>query len=147
MARAKKDRAVLSAILKTSLDGIIVINERGTIVHFNEAAEKIFGYDREEAIGWNVVLLMPESRREIYSVALARFFRTGEPRISGKGRRLLGQRSDGSEFPMELAVCSAYRNGSQRLFVGIVRPLESPIEKTVQAPLRLVQTTPQQLPW
>ena len=114
-------KAVLGAILAHSFDGIIVVDERGNIVSFSKASERIFGYRSEEVIGWNIVLLMAESQREGYSVALARYFRTGETRISGPGRQVLGQRKDGTTFSMELAVTDAGRQDPHRLFVGIVR--------------------------
>jgi two-component system sensor kinase FixL len=116
--------ALLRAILETSPDGLITIEENGVIQSFNPAAERMFGYDAAEVIGRNVSCLMPSPYREEHDAYLARFLRTGEKRIIGIGREVLGQRKDGGIFPMELAVGEVRAEG-HRLFAGFVRDVSA----------------------
>ena len=116
--------ALLRAILETSPDGLITIDEHGTIQSFNPAAERMFGYDTAEVVGRNVSCLMPPPYREEHDGYLARYLRTGEKRIIGIGREVLGQRKDGTIFPMELAVGEVRAKG-RRLFAGFVRDVSA----------------------
>lgn len=109
----------MRAIVSTAVDGIITIDEFGTIDSFNAAAERLFGYSAAEIIGQNVRLLMPSPYREAHDGYLARYRATGETRIIGRGRELLGQRKDGSTFPLELAVGEMWLGG-KRYFAGFV---------------------------
>ncbi len=84
--------ALLRAILETSPDGLITIDEDGSIQAFNPAAERMFGYAAAEVIGRNVACLMPRPYRDEHDAYLERFLRTGEKRIIGIGREVLGQR-------------------------------------------------------
>ncbi len=116
------EAALLRSILDTVPDAMIVIDEYGIIQFFSSAAERLFGYSAEEARGQNVKLLMPPPYREEHDGHLARYRRTGERRIIGIGRIVVGQRKDGSTFPMELAVGETSQ-ARQRLFTGFVRDL------------------------
>jgi two-component system, LuxR family, sensor kinase FixL len=116
--------ALLRAILETSPDGLITIDENGIVQSFNPAAERMFGHNAAEVIGRNVSCLMPSPYREEHDVYLERFLRTGEKRIIGIGREVLGQRKDGTIFPMELAVGEVRAEG-QRLFAGFVRDVSA----------------------
>jgi two-component system sensor kinase FixL len=109
--------ALLRAILETSPDGLITIDEDGIIQSFNPAAERMFGYHAAEVIGRNVSCLMPAPYREEHDGYLARFLRTGERRIIGIGREVPGQRKDGTIFPHELTV-GEVKAGGRRLFAG-----------------------------
>ncbi|MBC7952795.1 MAG: PAS domain S-box protein [Rhodospirillaceae bacterium] len=111
-----------SAILDAAVDGIITIDKNGCIETFNAAAERIFGYGRDEVIGRNVKTLMPEPYQSEHDGYLAAYKATGKPRIIGTGREVQGRRKDGSTFPMDLAVGES-RNGDRRLFAGIVRDI------------------------
>jgi two-component system sensor kinase FixL len=111
--------ALLRAILETSPDGLITIDEVGVIQSFNPAAERMFGYHAAEVIGRNVSCLMPDPYREEHDGYLERFRRTGEKRIIGIGREVLGQRKDGTIFPVELAVGQVQAAGRQ-FFAGFV---------------------------
>jgi len=116
------ESALLRSILETVPDAMIVIDEQGTVRFFSTAAERLFGYTADEVGGHNVRILMPPPYREQHDGYLDRYRRTGERRIIGIGRVVVGQRKDGSTFPMELSVGEANQTG-QRLFTGFVRDL------------------------
>ena len=109
--------AHLTSILDTVPDAMIVIDERGIIHSFSSAAERLFGFAPAEVIGTNIKRLMPTPYRENHDGYLERYLRTGERRIIGIGRLVVGERKDGSTFPMELAV-GEMRSSNQRFFTG-----------------------------
>lgn len=114
--------AHLTSILDTVPDAMIVIDEAGTMRSFSSAAERLFGWTAAEAIGRNVSMLMPSPDREAHDGYLERYYRTGERRIIGKGRIVVGERKGGATFPMELAVGEMQTAGA-RFFTGFVRDL------------------------
>jgi two-component system sensor kinase FixL len=114
--------AHLQSILDTVPDAMIVIDERGLMRSFSSTAERLFGWTAAEALGRNVSMLMPSPQRELHDSYLERYYRTGERRIIGLGRVVVGERKDGSTFPMELAV-GEMRNEEGRFFTGFVRDL------------------------
>jgi two-component system, LuxR family, sensor kinase FixL len=114
--------AHLQSILDTVLDAMIVIDERGAIHSFSTAAERLFGYRPAEVAGQNIKMLMPSPYRESHDGYLERYLRTGEKRIIGIGRVVVGERKDGSTFPMELSV-GEMRSSNQRYFTGFIRDL------------------------
>src|SRR5215472_15330378 len=118
----RESEARLRAILDTAVEGIITIDEKGIIESFNLAAERTFGYRAEEAIGRNVSMLMPMPYRRDHDGFIAAYLRTGQARIIGIGREVVGQRKDGTTFPMELSV-SEVRLENRRLFTGFVRDI------------------------
>lgn len=126
MAAATKEvlarEAHLASILNTVPDGMIVIDTRGIIQSFSRTAERLFGHKAEEVIGRNVKILMPSPYREGHDGYLGRYLATGERRIIGIGRLVVGERKDGSTFPMELAVGEMH-SGDRRFFTGFVRDL------------------------
>lgn len=110
------------SVVNHVIDGIISINEQAIILSFNPAAEKLFGYHADEVMGHNVSMLMPEPYKSQHDGYVHRYIETGERRIIGIGREVLGRRKDGSIFPMELAV-SEFHLGGRRYFTGIVRDI------------------------
>ena len=118
----RRREALLGSILDTAPDALIVIDAQGVIRSFSTAAERLFGYRRHEVVGGNVSMLMPSPYREEHDGYLARYLATGERRIIGVGRVVIGERKDGSTFPMELAVGEVGETDT-RLFTGFVRDL------------------------
>jgi len=116
------EQARLKSIVETAVDGIITIDERGFIDSFNAAAEQLFGYSADEVIGHNVSILTPAPYKERHDGYLAKYVETGIKNIIGVGREVVGQRKDGSRFPMRLSV-GEFWLGDQRRFTGIVHDL------------------------
>ena len=119
----EKSQNQLKAIINTAIDGIIMINEHGEIQGFNPAAEKIFGYSREEVLGKNVKLLMPEPARGEHDGYINRYLKTGQARMIGRrGSELIASRKNGELFPLEISL-SEMVLGGLRYFVGITRDI------------------------
>jgi two-component system, LuxR family, sensor kinase FixL len=114
--------AHLTSILETVPDAMVVIDERGAMQSFSSAAERLFGYRAADMIGKNVKMLMPSPYREAHDGYLTRYLHTGERRIIGIGRVVVGERKDGSTFPMELSVGEMNAN-NRRFFTGFIRDL------------------------
>jgi len=110
------------SIVDTVPDAIIVIDAAGTVESFSPAAERLFGYGSAEVVGQNVKMLMPPPYRDAHDGYLARYMRTGERRIIGIGRIVVGQRKNGETFPMELGV-GEFASPSGNFFTGFVRDL------------------------
>ena len=137
----------LSAYLEAAIDCVIVADASGRIVEFNPAAERTFGYSREEALGRTMAeLIVPPSLRERHTAAFARFVKTREGSMLGRRVELTGMRADGSEFPVELAlsqveaepvlICGALRD------ISATKRAESHLRELAeeQAALRQVAT-------
>ena len=118
----EESEARTRTILQTAVDAIITIDEAGHIESMNPSAEELFGYKSAEVIGQNVKMLMPEPYRHEHDGYLNNYLTTGQKRIIGIGREVIGLRKDGSTFPMDLAV-SEVKLGHRRLFTGIVRDI------------------------
>jgi PAS domain S-box-containing protein len=109
----------LAATLNTLIEGVICIDERGTIEAFNPSAEKLFGYDAEEVVGQNVRCLMTAQDSAQHDHRISDYLNTGDAKIIGLGREVVGQRKDGSIFPMMLGIGEMEIDG-HRKFVGTV---------------------------
>ncbi|MBT5811396.1 MAG: PAS domain S-box protein, partial [Rhodospirillaceae bacterium] len=127
------EKARLGAVLNTVVEGIVTIDAQGVIETFNPAAEHIFGYTASEVIGRNVKILMPEPYHGEHDGYLHSYVKTGDAKVIGIGREVIGQRKDGSTFPMELAV-SEMAVAGERMFTGIVRDITA--RKQAEAELR-----------
>lgn len=117
-----KSESHLAQVLGAVVDGIITSDERGNIQVFNPAAEKIFGYGAEEAVGKSLNMLMPPSEAHDHDLHLANYDQTGKATIIGFGREVMGRRKDGSEFPIDLAISELEIDG-KRMFTGVVRDI------------------------
>ncbi|MBY0564610.1 MAG: PAS domain S-box protein [Hyphomonadaceae bacterium] len=129
--------AQLRSIFDTAPDALIVIDEAGAIQSYSAAAERMFGWTASEAFGRNINMLMPSPYREAHDGYVQRYLKTGERRIIGIGRIVVGERKDGTTFPMELAV-GEVRSERGRLFTGFVRDLSE--RQAREARLQELQT-------
>lgn len=121
LARHKSERQ-LAQILNAVVDGIITIDNRGTVQMFNPAAEKIFGYSASEVLGKTINMLMPPNEAAHHDAHMQRYETSGKANIIGFGREVMGMRKDGTHFPIELAVNEVEIDG-KRLFTGVVRDI------------------------
>ena len=101
---------------------MIVIDERGIVMSFSAAAERLFGYAAVDVIGRNVSMLMPPQDADRHDAYIQRYLKTGERRIIGIGRIVVGRKADGTDFPMELSIGEATSEGHP-IFTGFVRDL------------------------
>jgi PAS domain S-box-containing protein len=113
--------ARLRAVFDATVDAILTIDERGIIQSINRSTERMFGYSAVELLGRNVSILMPEPYATEHDSYLERYLRTGEKRIIGIGREVVGRRKDGDTFPIELAVAES--GGPTRRFIGFIRDI------------------------
>jgi PAS domain S-box-containing protein len=119
----EKSQHQLQSIIRNVMDGIITINEAGEIEGFNPAAEEIFGYSQQEALGANMKMLMPEPHQSAHDSYIQRYLQTGQARILGvRGREVIAARKNGEQFPMEMSA-SEMMLGGHRYFIGIVRDI------------------------
>lgn len=112
-----------SAILESALDCVVGMDEDGTIIEFNPAAERTFGYSREEAMGQQVAdLMIPVRYRKRHSEGLNHLRDAGESRLLGQRIEIEATRKDGSEFPVELAIAQVDLPGG-RVFTAVIRDI------------------------
>ncbi len=119
-AASRDHEGRMHAIVDAVMDGIVTIDAAGIVETFNPAAGRIFGYASAEVVGNNVSMLMPEPFHSGHDNYLRNYLTTGTAKIIGIGREVLGQRKDGSTFPMELTV-SEMQVAGRRMFTGIIR--------------------------
>jgi PAS domain S-box-containing protein len=132
------------AILESALDGIITIDHEGKVVEFNPAAERMFGYTRDQLIGREMAdSIIPPSLRERHRHGMAHFMATGEGSALGRRLELTALRADGTEFPVELSIS---RIGSEDppTFTGFLRDITE--RKRAEGELRRLAHFPEQNP-
>ena len=134
-AAMHQSEARLRAIVDTAVDGIVVINERGIIESLNPAVTRMFGYTPDQLLGQNVKLLMPDPYHTEHDRYLTNYLQSGQKKVIGIGREVLGLRHDGVSFPIELAVSEMLVDGVRK-FTGIVRDISS--RKQAEAQFRQV---------
>ena len=133
MLRAKKSAEITAVSLKdsearwralfnTTAIGIVVIDDQGRIEEFNSASETIFAYSKEEVIGQNVNMLMPEPYRSEHDNCLKNYLTGESTKIIGIEREVLAKRNGNATFPMQLNVGEATL-GSHRIFVGFIQDI------------------------
>ena len=118
----REREALLQTLFNSSPDATVVIDASGLVTSFNAAAERQFTFRKEQVIGQNVNMLMPEPYHSNHDAYIQRYLATGEKRIIGIDRIVVGRRSDGSTFPMKLTV-GEIRHGEQVFFAGFVQDL------------------------
>ncbi|QFU74370.1 PAS domain S-box protein [Halioglobus maricola] len=121
----------LRAILDGAYEAIITIDERGIIESANQRAEQMFGYSQLELRGENVSNLMPTPYRLEHDTYIKNYLETGDAKVIGQGREVLGRHRDGKEFPIHLTVNETNVQGS-RLFIGMLRDLSERAEADKQ---------------
>lgn len=126
----------LRSVLRTVPDAMIIIDERGLIEALSATAERLFGYPADEVTGRNISLFMPSPMREQHDGYLERYLATGERHIIGIGRIVVGQRRDGTTFPMHLTI-GEMRTGEKHYFTGFIRDLTD--QQLTEARLRDLQ--------
>jgi len=114
----------LFGILDNVYEGILTIDEKGSIQSYNRAAERIFGYTAAEVLGRNVNVLMPQPYASEHDGYLARYQREGTPHVIGIGRKVRGKRKNLETFPMRLAVTEVKRAGGV-IFIGLVSDISA----------------------
>jgi diguanylate cyclase (GGDEF)-like protein/PAS domain S-box-containing protein len=119
----RRSEVLKGAILESSLDCLITIDDEGKIVEFNPAAEAAFGLTREHALGQVMVdLIVPPRLRDAHRRGFAHYLATGKGPVLGKRLELEALRADGTEFPIELAITSV-GGTSTPLFTGFIRDI------------------------
>jgi PAS domain S-box-containing protein len=111
------------AVTETASDAIISANDKGSIVYFNRAAERIFGFSAQEAIGQPLTILIPERFTTAHRQGFSRFLRTGEARIIGKTAELVARTKAGAEFPVEVSVAT-WNTAKGTFFTAILRDVK-----------------------
>jgi len=124
---------LLQAIIESAIDGIITIDSSGHIESMNPASLNLFGYEQDEVTGKNIRILMPEPNKSAHDGYLERHQRTGEKRIIGIGREVLGLRKDQSTFPFRLSV-NEVNYDDRRIYTGFIHDLSK--EKSAEESLR-----------
>ncbi len=117
-----ENAALLVAVIKNAIDGIITIDDRGKIESINPAACNLFQYLPEEVIGKNVSFLMPAPDKQQHDEYLERYQRTGHAHIIGIGRDVIGLRKDGTQFPFRLGVSEVQFLG-RKIYAGFIHDI------------------------
>ncbi len=122
--RSEREVAALHrAIVDEALDCIITADRDGRILEFNPAAERTFGWTRDEAIGRSVAeTVVPPGLRAAHLAGIRRYLETAEKRVLERRMEMTAIRRDGTEFPVELAV-SAIERGSTTIFAAHIQDL------------------------
>jgi diguanylate cyclase (GGDEF)-like protein/PAS domain S-box-containing protein len=129
----RESEGLLRAILEAAVEGIVTIDERGTILTCNTAATRIFGYSPSEVVGQNVKMFMASPYRDQHDGFLQRYRQTAIKNIIGMDREVSGIRKNGEQFPIDLSVSETVL-GDRKIFTGIVRDISQ--RKRVEEELR-----------
>jgi PAS domain S-box-containing protein len=122
-------RSRFEAVVASSLDAVVVVDTSGKIIEFNSAAEAVFGYSREDALGGDMAeMIVPKHMRGLRREGMRRLLDTCEDKITGTGRtRLEGMRKSGEIFPVELSISLA-EAGGERVFVSFMRDITKELQ-------------------
>lgn len=112
----------LKGVMDTVVDGIVTIDETGTVLSFNPAAERLFGWPADQVVGRNVSMLMPDPHYSAHDGYIRSYLETGIRKIGSSGREVEGLRRNGTRFPMELAIAEMHQ-GDMLTFIGVIRDI------------------------
>jgi PAS domain S-box-containing protein len=107
-------------LIDSAPNGIVVVNEEGKIQLINASTERLFGYSREELLGQNVEMLVPERQAKGHRALRESFHQNPETRPMGAGRDLSGRRKDGSEFPIEIGLNPVGQDGNAAVLATVI---------------------------
>ncbi len=122
LARFHESEEQYRTLAETATDAIVTIDENSKILYMNAAIKNVFGYAREELIGKQLTILMPEYLRMVHEAALDRYVRTGKRHLSWDNIELKGLHKNGNEIPLEVSFAE-FRKESHYLFTGIIRDI------------------------
>ncbi|MCS6977195.1 MAG: PAS domain S-box protein [Gemmatales bacterium] len=134
----RRKEAFLQSVVDVAMDGLVTIDTQGVIAMFNKAAEAIFGYESSEVIGRNVAILMPEPFATEHHQYILNYLCTGQAKVIGSIRELVGRRKDGSTFPIDLAIAE-FESGGKRFFTAVIRDITERKQTETQLRTRLRQ--------
>lgn len=134
LRQIQRSESRLKAMADTAVDAVITIDGKGLVQSFNPAAERIFGWTADEVIGQNLKMLMPSPLADQHDGYLAHYQETGERRIIGKGREVLGLHRDGRHIPLRLSIGQA-DTPQGPIFIGFAYDLTE--RKRTEAQLRI----------
>ncbi|MCX5891508.1 MAG: ATP-binding protein [Deltaproteobacteria bacterium] len=118
----RQKQEINTGVINSATDAIVTINEDHLIIGYNQGAEKMFGYTRQEALGQDLTIIIPAPYKAEHRDYLRRYMATREARVIGKHLRLNAQRRDGREFPMSISFSVAEIEGNL-YFTGIIRDI------------------------
>jgi PAS domain S-box-containing protein len=125
-------------VIDSAPDGLVTMNGESVIQSFNTAAERIFGFGSNEAVGSDASILMPEPIRSTHDVGVRNYLKTGESRVIGISRDVTGQRKDGSSVILDLSM-SVFKVDDKTEFVAIFRDVSA--RKQLEADSSLLLTS------
>ena len=118
----KESEMRFRSLMHSSPEAIFIANSRSDIIRANPAAERMFGYERDELLGQKLETLMPEKYREMHRTSMNKYLQTHVPHVIGKSVEVEGMRKDQSVFPIDLSVGTWNSNGED-FFSGIIRDI------------------------
>jgi PAS domain S-box-containing protein len=118
----RQKQEINSGIINSATDALVTINEDHIIVGYNQGAEQMFGYTREEALGQDLKLIVPPPHKEFHRSYLQRYLATREAHVLGRQRRLIGLRRNGQEFPLSISFSVVEIHGGL-YFTAIMRDI------------------------
>lgn len=118
----------ISKTMESVLVSVVTITTRGIIESCNATTEKFFGYRKDEMIGNNVKMLMPESRAVQHDSYLKNYQQTSHAKMIGLGREVVAKRKDGSEFPIHLSV-SELQLDETMLYLGTITDISEQVKQ------------------
>jgi len=134
-ARVQEKEKLQRAMLETALDAVITIDADGIVQDFNNTAEDVFGYSKENIIGLDMSdFIIPERYREAHRKGLKHLAETGEGPVLGKRLEIEGVHENGTVFPIELAINNVDVGGKQ-LYTAFIRDITD--RKEAERELRL----------